>query len=100
MEWQTGKDNLTMDKVLWSPRGSGVRIKNTNYSPTLVAMASMIPIYGPLKRQLTPRECARLQGFADDYLFHGSITDQYTLIGNSVPPVFSYHLATIIKQSI
>lgn len=57
-------------------------------------------IHPDFDRLLTPRECARLQGFADDYLFHGSITDQYTLIGNSVPPVFSYHLATIIKQFI
>ena len=71
MEWQTGKDNLTMDQVLWSPRGSGVRIKNIDYTPTLVAMASMIPIYGPQKRHLTPRECARLQSFPDTYKIFG-----------------------------
>ena len=45
MEWQTGENHLTMKQVLWSPRGSGIRIKKCNYSPTLVAMASMIPIY-------------------------------------------------------
>ena len=28
-----------MKQVLWSARGSGVRIKKYNYSPTLVAMA-------------------------------------------------------------
>ena len=70
MEWQTGYDNLNMSQVLWSPRGSGIRIKNINYSPTLVAMASMIPIYGPMKRQLTPRECARLQSFPENYIIH------------------------------
>ena len=57
MEWQTGENNLNMKQVLWSPRGSGVRIKKLNYSPTLVAMVSMIPIYGPKSRMLTPREC-------------------------------------------
>ncbi len=57
-------------------------------------------IHPDFDRLLTPRECARLQGFSDGYLFHGSITDQYTLIGNSVPPIFSYHLATIIKKYI
>ena len=56
-------DGLRMNEVLWSPRGSGVRIKKIDYSPTLVAMASMTPIYGPLSRELTPRECARLQTF-------------------------------------
>ena len=57
-------------------------------------------VHPDFDRLLTPRECARLQGFSDNYLFHGSITDQYTLIGNSVPPIFSHHLATIIKKSI
>ena len=43
---------LSLDSLLWSPRGSGIRVKSTNYSPTLVAMASMIPIYGPLNDNL------------------------------------------------
>ena len=84
MEWQTGCDNLNMSQVLWSPRGSGVRIKNINYSPTLVAMASMIPIYGPKKRQLTPRECARLQSFPETYLIHKDDNIAYKQFGNAV----------------
>ena len=44
-EWQAGDDKLSMNQVLWSPRGSGVRVKRLDYSPTLVAMASMIPVY-------------------------------------------------------
>ena len=84
MEWQTGIDNLNMSQVLWSPRGSGVRIKNIDYSPTLVAMASMIPIYGPKKRQLTPRECARLQSFPDDYIIHNDDKISYKQFGNAV----------------
>ena len=63
LEWQAGDEVLSLNSLLWSPRGSGIRVKGTNYSPTLVAMASMIPIYGPLNRQLTPRECARLMSF-------------------------------------
>ena len=84
MEWQTGIDNLTMDEVLWSPRGSGVRIKNTDYSPTLVAMASMIPIYGPKSRYLTPRECARLQSFPENYMLHDDDKISYSQFGNAV----------------
>jgi len=84
MEWQTGNDNLTMNEVLWSPRGSGIRIKNINYSPTLVAMASMIPIYGPKKRQLTPRECARLQSFPESYIIHTDDKIAYKQFGNAV----------------
>jgi len=84
MEWQTGQDNLNMNQILWSPRGSGVRIKNTNYSPTLVAMASMIPIYGPKSRYLTPRECARLQSFPEEYILHKEDKVSYSQFGNAV----------------
>jgi len=84
MEWQTGKDNLNMNQILWSPRGSGVRIKNTNYSPTLVAMASMIPIYGPKSRYLTPRECSKLQSFPEEYILHEEDKVSYSQFGNAV----------------
>lgn len=82
MEWQTGENNLNMKQVLWSARGSGVRIKKCNYSPTLVAMASMIPIYGPESRFLTKRECARLQSFPDDYIIDEK--NAYKQFGNAV----------------
>ena len=84
MEWQTGENNLNMKQVLWSPRGSGVRIKKLNYSPTLVAMASMIPIYGPKSRMLTPRECARLQSFPENYIIYENDKIAYKQFGNAV----------------
>lgn len=84
MEWQVGQDNLNMNQVLWTPRGSGVRIKNTNYSPTLVAMASMIPIYGPKSRYLTPKECAKLQSFPKEYIPHEKDKISYSQFGNAV----------------
>jgi DNA (cytosine-5)-methyltransferase 1 len=84
MEWQCGSSNLNMSQVLWSPRGSGVRIKKTDYSPTLVAMTSMIPIYGIKGRQLTPRECARLQSFPDSYIIDNNDKVSYKQLGNAV----------------
>ena len=84
MEWQTGMDGLRMNEVLWSPRGSGVRIKKIDYSPTLVAMASMTPIYGPLSRELTPRECARLQSFPDSFKINPNKKIAYKQFGNAV----------------
>jgi len=66
MEWQAGNEHLNMDEVLWSSRGSGIRVKKIDYAPTLVAMTSMIPIYK--NRQLTPRECARLQSFPENFI--------------------------------
>lgn len=84
MEWQSEFNNLNMKNLLWSPRGSGIRIKNTNYTPTLVAMSSMIPIYGPQSRYLTPRECARLQSFPEDYIIHKNDKISYSQFGNAV----------------
>jgi len=83
MEWQVSSSNLNMNEVLWTARGSGIRIKKTDYSPTLVAM-SMIPIYGPQSRMLTPRECARLQSFPEDYIIHSNEKIAYRQFGNAV----------------
>jgi DNA (cytosine-5)-methyltransferase 1 len=84
LEWQTGTDNGTLDETLWSPRGSGIRAKKIDYSPTLVAMCSMIPIYGPYSRHLTPRECARLQSFPESYILHKDPKVNYKQFGNAV----------------
>ncbi len=70
-----------MNKLLWTARGSGIRVKRPDYIPTLVAM-SMIPIYGPDSRKLTPRELLRLQSFPDTFIFNEkTILKQ---VGNSV----------------
>jgi len=52
-------------------------------------------------RPFSLRECARLQGFPDDFLFEEtgiSLIDGYTLVGNAVPPIFSSELAKAVKQ--
>ncbi len=49
-------------------------------------------------RSITVREAARLQGFPDDFIFYGSVGEQYKMIGNAVPPIFSKILATGIRK--
>lgn len=79
LEWQCRETSLK--NCLWTFRGSGIRVRNLDYSPTLVAM-SMIPVYGPEWRQLTPREVCRLQSFPESYEYHPK--DCYKQMGNAV----------------
>jgi DNA (cytosine-5)-methyltransferase 1 len=58
------------------------------------------------ERRLTVRECARLQTFPDDFEFvfdgdnhsRGGGPDAYRAIGNAVPPLLAYHIASRIKE--
>ena len=51
-------------------------------------------------RTITPREAAKLQSFANDFHFFGSMGDQYRMIGNAVPPEFAKRLACAIGDLI
>lgn len=49
-------------------------------------------------RRLSVRECAILQSFPENFIFFGSLSNQYTMVGNAVPPLMAYHLAKEIKK--
>lgn len=49
-------------------------------------------------RSITPREAARLQSFPDDFIFLGSMGDQYKMIGNAVPVKLANAIAKAIYQ--
>lgn len=52
-------------------------------------------------RRLSIRECARIQTFPDNFIFHyKNILAAYKMIGNAVPVNFSYAIAQAIKDDL
>ncbi|MEG0830253.1 MAG: DNA (cytosine-5-)-methyltransferase [Anaerovoracaceae bacterium] len=51
-------------------------------------------------RPFTIRENARCQSFSDDWVFCGSVGQQYKQVGNAVPVKLAYEIATKIRESL
>lgn len=85
LEWQAGKkkENDSIFNQFIQFRQSGIRVKKCEYFPTLVAIVQT-PIYAKEKRYITPRECARLQSFPDNFILHENDHTAYKQFGNAV----------------
>ncbi|HUR68987.1 MAG TPA: DNA cytosine methyltransferase [Candidatus Thermoplasmatota archaeon] len=84
-------------------RASGGRVHHTwtrlppaQLAPTIKGLGRFV--HPTEDRLLTPREHARLMGYPDDYVFHGSINEQYNMVGESVPPPLSLAIASEVKR--
>jgi site-specific DNA-cytosine methylase len=51
-------------------------------------------------RRFTPRECARLQGYPDDFKLHPTATQAYKQIGNSVTAHVVQKLMEIVQSKL
>ena len=83
LEWQAQDTPRLWDTVMHF-RPSGIRAKKPTYLPALVAI-TQTSIIGPMRRRLSTREAARLQGLPDWFDF-GSQRDAltYKQLGNGV----------------
>ena len=57
-------------------------------------------IHPSQNRFLTLRECARLQTFPDNFVFHGTKTERALLIGNAVPPQLAEAVARSLARDL
>jgi len=59
---------------------------------------SRVHFHYSLDRRLTVRECARIQTFPDDFVFLHKPTSSISQIGNAVPPILAYRVATSVAE--
>ncbi len=59
---------------------------------------SRVQFHYSLDRRLTVRECARIQTFPDDFVFTHAPTSSISQIGNAVPPILAYHVASSVAE--
>ncbi|MNO01477.1 Modification methylase HaeIII [compost metagenome] len=46
------------------------------------------------------REAARIQGFPDDFIFYGGLSDKQQMVSNAVPVQMSEAIAKVVKIHI
>ncbi|HLI12389.1 MAG TPA: DNA cytosine methyltransferase [Alphaproteobacteria bacterium] len=51
-------------------------------------------------RTISVREAARLQSFPDGFVFHGSMNSAFRQVGNAVPPLLAYAIASEIANAL
>jgi DNA (cytosine-5)-methyltransferase 1 len=101
---------LDYDEKVLNHTGTKHRVKINNYvgnrqldwdkpSPTITGRGSrsggaVIHPHPNRHRRLTVRECARIQSFPDNFEFVGSNGACFAQIGNAVPPIMAFFIAS------
>jgi len=76
-----------------------LRINNWN-RPSDTITATGPEIHPNKKRRMSVRECARIQTFPDNFIFHGSLANMHKQIGNAVPVLLAEKIAHCIKKEL
>ena len=74
------------------------RLRLDQPSKAITSAAQREFIHPTEDRPLTLRECARFQGFPDNFRFLGSRSEQATLIGNAIPPALGNRFAAWVQS--
>lgn len=97
--WETKRTQKTGRKNRHS--SAYKRLKEDDVSVTIDAGNQHSNYYHPIYNRIpTVREAARIQSFPDDFVFEGTMTEQYLQVGNAVPPLLAKCIAMAIKEHL
>lgn len=96
---EEGNNWKQVPEELWdtvrSNRHSSVYRRLDSKKPSITIDTGHMNYFHPkFNRVPTVRESARIQSFPDDFIFYGSQTKQFMLVGNAVPPMLSSTIAS------
>lgn len=83
-EWNCKGEEKNIWRYLIQFRGSGVRVKKTDYFPSLVTVRTQMPIIGWKKRYVLPVEGARIQSLPNNLILPEEASSCFKALGNSV----------------
>jgi DNA (cytosine-5)-methyltransferase 1 len=76
------------------------RIEWEKPSITIVNPRKAMLLHPEEDRILSVRECARIQGLPDDFIFHGALSSRQQQVANGVPFQLAHAIAKVIRQAI
>lgn len=93
------------DEQAFTVQASGRQCQLHPQAPKMIKVEKNKQIFKPgsenLYRRLSVRECARIQGFPDNFKFYyTNLNDAYKMIGNAVPVNLAYEMAKAIDLAL
>ena len=82
-----------------SPEQGSRRLDPDRPAPTVRAEChGNSPFHYSEPRRISMREAARFQSFPDEFIFQSKLRETERQVGNAVPPVLAWHLASAVRD--